>query len=499
MAEVTGEASPAPTLSMRGIRKRFGGVVALGGVDLEVRAGEIHALLGENGAGKSTLMKILAGAEAADEGAMTLAGQPYAPRSPLEGRDAGVAMIYQELTLATHLSIEANLLLGRERQMAPAAARAALRSLGVGRDPATRVAKLGPGERQLVEIARALASEASVVVLDEPTSSLGPVEIERVFAAMRHLRERGKAVVFISHHLDEVRAVADRYTVMRDGSTVATGRITEANDDELIAMMVGRPVRQLFPERDRTPGKVLLTVDSLTGRQAPVQASIELHQGEILGIAGLVGAGRTEFLRAVFGLDPVAEGSISVGVWVDGGAAPPDRYAQGIGLLSEDRKSEGIALRLPIWINLLLPSLDEHATHGLLKSSSLDAAAKRAIERLGVKTRSPQQAARELSGGNQQKLALARLLERDVDVFLLDEPTRGIDVGSKSEIYHLLDELARRGKAILVVSSVTSELLGLCDRIAVMSRGRLGAPRPAAEWTEESILLAASVGEERAA
>jgi ribose transport system ATP-binding protein len=481
-------------LEMRNIEKRFGGTAALAGVDLGVAAGEIHALLGENGAGKSTLMRILAGAIMPDAGSIALDGRTFAPRSPIDARDAGVAMIYQELTLAPHLSVAANIRLGRERSVSYADARRAVDAIGLTVNLDAEARTLPPAERQLVEIARVLVGAASkIVVLDEPTSSLGPREAERVFAAIRRLRELGRSIVFISHHLDEVRAVCERYTILRDGRSVDTGSLADVTDDQLVERMAGRPVDQVFPERRRAAGDVILDVRDLAGVDGFEGASLELRRGEILGIAGLVGAGRTEFVRALYGLDPVRQGSVTIGAWTRERPAPRpyERLARGMGMLSEDRKSEGLALRLSLATNTMLPSLGG-ARGGILRQSTLGERTRSWFDRLAIKARDPWQLANELSGGNQQKIALARLLERNVDIFVLDEPTRGIDVGSKMQIYRLLADLAAQGKAILVVSSVTSELLGLSDRIAVMTRGRLGTPRPASEWSEESILREAS-------
>ncbi|MFG0319923.1 MAG: sugar ABC transporter ATP-binding protein [Planctomycetota bacterium JB042] len=475
---------------MRGVRKAFGAVRALDGVDLEVRAGEVHALVGENGAGKSTLMKVLSGAHAPDDGTMELFGCPFAPAGPLDARAAGVAMIYQELNLAPHLTVAENVLLGREergplgvidRARGAARVEGALRAIDHADLRADdRVQDLSPGARQMVEVARALAFDARVVVMDEPTSSLGKRDVERLFEAIRRLTERGVAVVYISHFLDEVGRVGDRYTVLRDGKSVATGDLADVGHDALIEAMVGRTIDEVFPRVPRSPGEVVLRVERLAGRKLPVDASFELRRGEILGIAGLVGAGRTEMLRAIFGLD-AARGGAVVG-------------RERTGLLSENRKEEGLLLSRPIAVNVTLSKLDPFTTLGVVDARRQEAATAGWIDRLGIRCVGPRQAAGALSGGNQQKVALARLLHHDVDVLLLDEPTRGVDVASKAEIYRRMGELAAAGKGIVFVSSSLPELLGVCDRVAVMHRGRLGTPRPAEEWTETALLEEATTG-----
>ncbi len=480
----------AVALRMTGVRKSFGAVRALDGVDLEVRVGEVHALVGENGAGKSTLMKVLSGAHAPDDGTMELFGRPFAPAGPLDARAAGVAMIYQELNLAPHLTVAENVLLGREergplgvidRARGAARVEAALGALDHADLRADdRVRDLSPGARQMVEVARALAFDARVVVMDEPTSSLGKRDVERLFEAIRRLSERGVAVVYISHFLDEVSRVGDRYTVLRDGRSVATGDLADVGHDPLIEAMVGRTIDDVFPRVPRTPGDVVLRVEHLAGRELPVDASFELRRGEILGIAGLVGAGRTEMLRAIFGLDAARGGA------VDG--------RERTGLLSENRKEEGLLLNLPIAVNVTLSKLDPFTTLGVVDARRQEAATASWIDRLGVRCVGPRQPVGALSGGNQQKVALARLLHHDVDVLLLDEPTRGVDVASKAEIYRRMGELAAAGKGIVFVSSYLPELLGVCDRVAVMHRGRLGAPRPVEEWSENALLEEATTG-----
>jgi ribose transport system ATP-binding protein len=493
-----------PVLRMRGIEKRFGAAVALGGVDLDVRRGEVHALVGENGAGKSTLMKVLSGAHQPDAGTMELAGRPYTPRDPLEARHLGVAMIYQELTLASHLTVEQNVVLGREpgrlgivdRREMRARVSDALAWLDQPElAPQRIVADLSPGARQLVEVARALVGEAGVVVMDEPTSSLSRPETQRLFAVIDRLRARGVAIVYISHFLEEVRRVADRYTVLRDGRSVETSDIDRGADDDkfighVIEVMAGRSLAEAYPRVPHEPGEVVLELDALSGARLPHRASLALRKGEILGMAGLVGAGRTELLRALFGLDAVRSGRVRVAAGWDDGRAPWDRLDQGLGLLSENRKEEGLALGLSIADNLTLSR--PIARLGVISRLAHERATRSLCDRLGIRYRDVRQLAGELSGGNQQKLALARLLHHDIDVFLFDEPTRGIDVGSKAEIYRLMGQLAQRGKSILFVSSYLPELLGVCDRVAVMSRGRLGEARPADQWTEASLLEAAT-------
>ena len=491
-------------LSMEGIAKRFGAVVALDSVSLEVRRGEVHALVGENGAGKSTLMKVLSGAHPPDAGKMTLDGATYAPSGPLDAMRAGVAMIYQELNLAPDLSVAQNLVLGRESHR-----------LGVlrGADDAARVARvlevlghedlradrpvreLGPGARQLVEIGRALVGDAKVVVLDEPTSSLSAAEADKLDEVMRRLRERGVSIVYISHFLEEVKRIADRYTVLRDGRTVGQGVVEGTSIGTIVEQMVGRSLDEVFPTVPHEPGDAILVVDRLCGKKLPVDARLTLHRGEILGVGGLVGAGRSELLRAIFGLAPVRSGSITIGGITDHGRGVRARIAQKVGLVSEDRKEEGLAIDRSIAENLTLSHSAPFTRFGWLDREARSALSAKWIARLGIKSREPDQRVGELSGGNQQKVAIARLLHQDADVLLLDEPTRGIDVGSKVEVYRLIGELAAQGKAVLVVSSYIPELLGICDRIAVMHRGVLSAAKPRREWTDIGLLDVATRGD----
>jgi ribose transport system ATP-binding protein len=501
---------------MRGVRKAFGGTVALDGVDLAVRGGEVCALVGQNGAGKSTLMSILAGATAPDGGMMTLNGAPYAPKDPREARKAGVAMIYQELSLAPHLSVMDNIALGVEpaRQGALGAlgivhrdavrhsARNALEQLGHSDIPLdASVGTLSPAAQQLVEIARALAFGCRVLVLDEPTSSLAHDDVRKLFDLIRRLKQQGLAIVYISHFIEEVTEVSDRFVVLRDGRNAGEGATSQTNGDQIVSLMVGRTLEDLYPRGPRAVGEPLLQIDELTpARLGP--ASLTLHRGEIFGIAGLLGAGRTRLLRGLFGLDAVKSGSVKLGVH-SGPSAPSHWWARGMGMLSEDRTGEGLATNLNIADNMTLTRLEGPARGFFVSPSRQRQSARQWIQRLDIRAADSSQQVSRLSGGNQQKVALARLLHHDVDVLVLDEPTRGIDVASKAQIYKLIDELVRgqgpsgpgdaaRGKAVLIVSSYFPELLALCDRIAVMSRGHLGAPRPASEWTEHALVLEAS-------
>lgn len=487
-------------LSVRGVSKRFGAQQALCEVELHVARGQVHALVGENGAGKSTLIKVLAGAIAPDAGSMVLGGEPFAPRDPLAARRAGVSVIYQELSLAPDLSVLDNIMLGREQHRAGVLQRDVMRARvqealalleHTDITPERKVSELGPGARQLVEVARALCSDARLVIMDEPTSSLGAADVARLFAVIAKLRERGVSVIYISHALEELHAIADRYTVLRDGKHVKSGAMADTSRAELIEAMVGRTLDEAFPKVAHERGEPLLELDRICGARSPRDASMTLRRGEILGIAGLVGAGRTELLRALFGLDPIASGAVKLAGAVDHGKPPWERLAQRVGLLSEDRKQEGVALGMSVVDNLTLAGLAQSVRGGLLDRAAQRTAAQRWIDALSVRAQDPLQPIGALSGGNQQKVALARLLHCDADVLLLDEPTRGIDVGSKAEIYKLIGALAARGKAVLMCSSYLPELLGVCDRIAVMHRGRLGAARNAAEWTETAIMQAA--------
>ena len=491
-------------LDMSGIGHRFGGVVALDGVDLQVAPGRVHALLGENGAGKSTLMRILSGAIRPDEGRMMLEGEPYDPRNPRDARDAGVAMIYQELNLARHLTVAQNILLGREPSRIGLVRRSAARRITMDAldrlghssiDPDTILGRLSPGQQQVVEIARALVDNASVLVMDEPTSSLSLDDVERLFEVIRRLKESGVSIIYISHFLDEIMRVGDDYTVLRDGCNAGSGRLEQTTTDELIRLMIGRTIEDTYPRTDHGIGDPMLRIDDVVIEPGGSPSSLTLHRGEILGLAGLMGAGRTRLARVVAGLDDVCSGRIRVG----SSLSPCDgsvrrRLDRGIGMLSEDRKDEGLAMDLSIATNTVLSRPSAVSTLGFTSRRRVTTATDGWRDRLGIRSSGPWQRVSMLSGGNQQKVALARLLHHDVEVFLLDEPTRGIDVASKREVYALLGNLASRGRGLLVISSHVGELLGTCDTIAVMHRGSIRETRAADEWTEREILNVAMTG-----
>ena len=492
-----------PVLRLSDIRKRFGTTVALAGVNLDLRPGEVHALIGENGAGKSTLMNVVAGAFPPDSGGMELASVPYRPSSPREARRQGIAFIHQELSLFPHLTVWENILIGIETARSgwldkQSCRRRAGEFLANFRHPEIELDRplleLSIGARQVVEICRALALEARIILMDEPTSSLQRSDVDRLFSLIRRLRDEGISIIYISHFLNEVREVADRCTVLRDGLSVSTGDLTSTPEETLITLMVGRPVQNLFPPR--TSGgsdELILEVRNLRIPPTLSDASFQLHRGEILGIAGLTGSGRTDMVRALFGLESPHSGELLVRGKKRSldGFTPLKSIRTGIGYLSEDRKEEGLALTLTSADNVTLTRLGPCTSFGWLREGAQHRQARQQMDLVGVKGGAPEDTTWSLSGGNQRKLIFARLLHQEADILLLDEPTRGIDIGSKVEIYRLISQLAASGKAVLMVSSDLPELFGLCHRLAVMMRGRLGPARLVEEWTSESVLEAA--------
>jgi ribose transport system ATP-binding protein len=499
------------SLSLTNIHKHFGPTVALDGVSFELRQGEVHALIGENGAGKSTLMNVVAGSLTPDLGAMKIGGQPYLPSTPLDARLRGIALIHQELSLCPHLSVAENIMMGIESSRLGWLNRKALRTrtLEVLKTfshpeirPETRVSSLSIAARQVVEICRSLAAQAQIVLMDEPTSSLQRDDVKRLFALIRRLRDEGLSVIYISHFLEEVREIADRFTVLRDGQTVATGNIGSVSDEELITQMVGRPFQNLFPLRSgrrAEESEIVLQVRNVSSPPGLQDASFDLRRGQILGVAGLMGSGRTQLVRAIFGLNEVHSGTINLkGKALSArGGAPAMRLFQGLGYLSEDRKGEGLGVTLSVADNVTLTRFSSCSHWGWLSLSRQRQQAEGLMRTLGVKARTVAQSVKTLSGGNQQKVALARLLHQDAEVLLLDEPTRGIDIGSKVQVYETIARCATANKAILMISSYLPELFGMCDALAVMSRGRLSAARPIADWTPESVMQAAIGGDEK--
>ena len=493
-------------LALSNICKSFGPTAALAGVNLRLEKGEVHAIIGENGAGKSTLMNVLAGLLKPDQGTMEIDGQAYLPFSPLDARARGIALIHQELLLFPHLSVAENIMMGMEPArwgvLDTDALRARTREVletfhHPDIKPETQVSNLSLAARQIVEICRAVAARARFILMDEPTSSLQRDDVERLFNLIRQFKNRDITVVYISHFLEEVREIADKFTVLRDGRSVATGELASVTDDELIVHMVGRSVDNLFPDRVKpsSDSEPVLEVEDLSSRPALKSATFELKRGEILGIAGLMGSGRTNFVRTIFGLDESEGGSIKVKNDPSNATTPGMRLAQCVGYLSEDRKNEGLAIKLSIADNVTMTRFARCSRFGWLNLSRQRSRANGVIDLLAVKARDVDQPVISLSGGNQQKVALARLLHQEADILLLDEPTRGIDIGSKAVVYKTIADCAAAGKAVLMISSYLPELFGMCDRLAVMSRGRLSPARPINEWTPEAVMQAAISGE----
>jgi ribose transport system ATP-binding protein len=485
---------------MLAVQKSFGATRALKHVDLEVAPGEVHALIGENGAGKSTLMKILSGAYTPDSGRIEFNGQPFLSTNPSHARRSGIAMIYQELNLAPHLSVEENILLGEEpstfgwinRSRRRDLARTALAELHHDSIPLEALAHSRTiAEQQIVEIARALVGNSKILIMDEPTSSLTEADTKNLFLVIDRLRKRGVSIIYISHFLDECQEICDRYTVLRDGESVGSGAMASANLHEIIQLMVGREIDDIYPRTPHALGKSVFELKAVAGETKPRAVNLTLREGEILGIAGLIGAGRTETLRACFGLDRLKGGAVYVHNREWRHPTPQHCLDRGVGLLSENRKEEGLMLNRSLADNLTITRYGPISRFGVISNRLQNQAACHWMQRLGVRARDSAQTVGELSGGNQQKVALGRLLHHDAKILLLDEPTRGIDVGSKVQIYRLMGQLAATGKAIIFVSSYLPELLGVSDSIGVMCRGVLSEVRPVAEWTEHRIISVA--------
>jgi ribose transport system ATP-binding protein len=491
------EAMNTPVVTMKGISKRFPGVQALDHVDFEVYQGEVHALVGENGAGKSTLMKILSGIYAKDEGQIILDGQVVELRNPAEAQQHGIGVIYQEFDLAPNLTVTENIMLCREpasrlgwinQRECHRRAQEGLDALGIHIDLNAMVSQLKVGERQMVAIVKALSLNARIIVMDEPTSALGEHEIDLLFQIIKNLKSQNVSVVYISHRLEEIGRIADRVTVLRDGRLVGSIGVAEASTDQIVSMMVGRELKDFFRKEEATIGDVVLEVRQLGSEGVVHDVSFQLRRGEILGFAGLIGAKRTETARLIFGLDRKDRGEVLIdGAPVDI-ESPEDAIRLGVALVPEDRKGQGLLVRWPISENVTLPRLDHFSSYGLVDVREEEKQSNTYIKSLGVKTPSVRQPVMYLSGGNQQKVVIAKWLMTEPRVLILDEPTRGIDVGAKAEIYALMSQLAKRGIGILLISSELPEIVGMSDRIIVMREGRITGELSRAEATEEKIM-----------
>ncbi len=493
-------------LEMNGIHKRFHGVHALKSVHFDLQAGEVHALMGENGAGKSTLMKVLCGIHKRDEGDVILFDEHVDFANIKESQDAGISMIHQELNMMNHLTVAQNIYIGREpkkggciddKKMEKDAA-ALFEKIGVKIDPSVALGTLTVGKQQMVEIAKAVSRDAKILILDEPTAALTQHEVEELFNIMKDLKAKGIGMIYISHRMDEIKRISDRITVMRDGKYVGTVNTDEVSKDEIINMMIGRVVYEEPKTHSEVPedAEVVLEVKNLCSGKTIKDVSFKLRKGEILGFSGLMGAGRTEVARAIFGADKFDSGEIYLHGKKVNIKTPSDAVLNGIGYLSEDRKRYGLMLDKSVAENTAISSMDRYIKGGLIDDKALEEEAKIFNEKLKTKTPSMEQALKNLSGGNQQKVIIARWLIKDSDILIFDEPTRGIDVGAKSEIYTLMNELSKQGKSIIMISSELVEILRMSDRVLVMCEGRKTGELDISEANQENIMKLATMREE---
>ncbi|MDQ5829098.1 MAG: sugar ABC transporter ATP-binding protein [Actinomycetota bacterium] len=493
-----------PVVRLRNIAKYFPGVHAVDGVDLDILPGEVHVVAGENGAGKSTLMKLLSQVERPSDGEIEISGETVEFHGPRHAQVLGVAMVYQEFALAPHLSIAENLFMGREpgrfgfvnRRGETEQARRLLGRVGLRADPDRPVSSLTVAEMQRVEIAKALAIDAKVVIMDEPTATLAEKEIEDLFGVIRDLNSHGIAILYISHRLDEIFRIGDRVTVMRDGKIVDTLPISELDEDKLVRLMVGRDIENLYPKTEVEIGDVVLRAEGITRGSVLKDCSFEVRSGEILGFAGLVGAGRTELARAVFGADKIDSGTIELEGKELHITNPRGAIDAGIGYLTEDRKGEGLALQLGVDQNVTLANLPTR--FGFINLAAERQTARRRRDELNIRTPSIRRRVQVLSGGNQQKVVVAKWLETRGKVLFFDEPARGIDVGAKAEMFALIEDLAKEGRAIVLISSYLPELLNMCDRILVMHEGEVAGVIPREEFSEERVMALATGAKEAA-
>ena len=485
-------------LTMKGIDKSFPGVHALDHVDLEVRKGEVHALMGENGAGKSTLMKVLTGIYKKDSGTITYEGKEVEFHNTREAQDAGVVIVHQELNMLGHLTVAQNIFIGREFKKGISIddkkmneeARKLFDRMHIDIDPTETMSRLTVGKQQMCEIAKAISHEAKVIIFDEPSAALTEAEIEELFKIIRDLRDQGLGIVYISHRMDEIKVITDRVTVMRDGAYVGTLITKDSTKDDIINMMVGRVIYEDPKTKNMTPpgAPVVLKVEHLNAGKMVQDVSFELHKGEVLGFSGLMGAGRTETMRALFGADPIDSGDIYVNGQKVTIKSPQDAVKNGIGYLSEDRKRFGIVVQKTVAENTTMADLDEFSNGPFINKKKEKEVAEKFVKSLATKTPSVDQLVVNLSGGNQQKVVIAKWLTRNCDILIFDEPTRGIDVGAKNEIYKLMNQLAAEGKAIIMVSSEMTEILRMSDRIVVMCEGKKTGELDISEATQENIM-----------
>lgn len=494
-------------LEMKGIDKKFSGVHALKSVNLDLRAGEVHALMGENGAGKSTLMKVLCGIHKRNAGEVILFGKPVDFSNIKESQDAGISIIHQELNMMNHLTVAQNIYIGREPMVngiyiddkkMEEDARQLFEKIGVDIDPSVKVGSLTVGKQQMVEIAKAVSHDSKILILDEPTAALTQTEVEELFKIMNDLKAKGIGMIYISHRMDEINRISDRITVMRDGEYVGTLDTKDTTKDEIVKMMVGRVIYGDKKEQSTVSddAEVVLEVKNLNRGKEIKDVSFKLRRGEILGFSGLMGAGRTEVARAIYGADKPDSGEIYVNGKKVRNRTPEEAVKNGICYLSEDRKRYGLLLDKSVAENSVLSNLDDYISCGFINDAKIEEAAEKENAKLKTKTPSMKQLLKNLSGGNQQKVIIARWLLKDSDIFIFDEPTRGIDIGAKSEMYTLMEELASQGKSIIMISSELSEIQRLSDRVIVMCEGRITGELDIADATQEKIMAYATMREE---
>lgn len=489
-------------LEFHGINKSFSGVRALSDISFKIEKGKVHALLGENGAGKSTLMKILSGAYTRDSGEIFYQGKLTQIRSTADSEKLGIAIIYQELNLIPELSVAENIFLGRcpkkgkfiDWKQMYEDARGILQRMNVEIDVKTVVSKLSIAQQQMVEIAKAISLDSNVLIMDEPTSALTEGETRKLFKLIENLRKQGITMIYISHRMEEIFEICDTYTVMRDGACITSGEIKAVTVDQLISYMVGRSLEQVFPQKDNVIGEVVLEAEHLTNGAEVKEVSFYLKKGEILGFAGLVGAGRTETLKVLFGADKKGKGTVKINGKGVNIRSPQDAISYGIGLVPEDRKKEGLVTELSVLDNVIMAKTENAMTNGFFSIQKARRICKSYIKDLLIKTPSEKQLAKYLSGGNQQKVVLAKWLNCAPDIIFLDEPTRGIDINAKMEIYNIITELAKAGKSIVLVSSEMPEIIGLCDRVYVMCEGEITGTLRREELTQQKIMLYATGG-----